>query len=76
MGKKKTYTKQPIKKGSSLKRSIIKTMWIAFAGAISLIVILFGLIAVGAIGYLPPIDQLETLLTNMHHNYTHRTVKY
>ena len=59
MGKKKTYTKQPIKKGSSLKRSIIKTMWIAFAGAISLIVILFGLIAVGAIGYLPPIDQLE-----------------
>ena len=59
MGKKKIYTKKSIKKKSSTKRSIIKAMWIAFVGAISLVVLVFGLIAVGAIGYLPPIDQLE-----------------
>ena len=59
MGKKKKYTKKPIKKKSTAKRSIIKALWLTFFGVISFSVLLFGLIAVGAIGYLPPIDQLE-----------------
>lgn len=59
MSKKNKYTKKSIKKKSTTKRSIIKILWFTFFGVISLSVLLFGLIAVGAIGYLPPIDQLE-----------------
>ncbi len=59
MGKKKIHTKKSINKKNSTKRSIIKGLWITFTGVILLSVLLFGLIAIGAIGYLPPIDQLE-----------------
>lgn len=59
MGKKKTYTNKSIKKSSSTKHSIIKGLWLAFASVILFTLLVFGLIAVGAIGYLPPIDQLE-----------------
>lgn len=59
MGKKKKPTKKSTLKQSTFKSKVIKIMWIGF-GAISLIsILIFGLIAVGAIGYIPPIDQLE-----------------
>lgn len=59
MGKKNSLTKKSVMKQNSAKRSIIKALWVSFAGIILLVVMLFSLITVGAIGYLPPIDQLE-----------------
>ncbi|HUI33242.1 MAG TPA: biosynthetic peptidoglycan transglycosylase, partial [Dysgonamonadaceae bacterium] len=46
-------------KKPTIKRKIIKTLWVIFGVSVLFSVLLFGLIAVGAIGYLPPIDQLE-----------------
>ena len=59
MDKKKTTQKKSIIKQSTFKRNIIKTLWIAFGTVILSVILIFGLIAVGAIGYIPPIDQLE-----------------
>ncbi|MDD2474393.1 MAG: transglycosylase domain-containing protein [Dysgonamonadaceae bacterium] len=59
MGKKKESTKKSIQKQRTFKQKVIKTLWVAFGGIILLSILLFGLIAVGAIGYIPPIDQLE-----------------
>lgn len=42
-----------------LKQKIVKTMWILFGLAVASILMLFVLISVGAIGYLPEIGQLE-----------------
>ena len=51
--------KKSINKKPNLKQKIIKALWVIFGAGILLTVLVFGLIAVGAIGYLPPIDQLE-----------------
>ncbi|MGV8962617.1 MAG: transglycosylase domain-containing protein [Candidatus Saccharimonadaceae bacterium] len=59
MAKKRKASNISIKKQSGSKRTIIKALWLAFGGLVLLSVFLFGLIAVGAIGYIPPIDQLE-----------------
>ena len=59
MGKKKIYSKNSTKKDSTFKGSIIKALWIAFGVVVLSSLLVFGLIAVGAIGYIPPIDQLE-----------------
>ena len=59
MGKKTKYTKKALKNQLSLKHKIIKGLWIAFGAVVLFSILVFGLIAVGAIGYIPPIDQLE-----------------
>ena len=59
MDKKKTTNKKSIIKQSTFKSNIIKTLWIAFGAVILSVILIFGLISVGAIGYIPPIDQLE-----------------
>ena len=59
MGKKKTTSRKSKIKQSTIKPNIIKTLWIAFGAIILSSILVFGLIAVGAIGYIPPIDQLE-----------------
>lgn len=59
MGKKRKSTKRSIKNQSNFKRKVIKTLWIAFGAIILFSILVFGLITVGAIGYIPPIDQLE-----------------
>ena len=59
MGKKKTSSKKSIKKQPTFKHKIIKGLWIAFGAIVLSSILVFGLIAVGAIGYIPPIDQLE-----------------
>lgn len=59
MGKKRNTSNKSIKKQFGTKRSIIKALWIAFGGVVFVSILVFGLIAVGAIGYLPAIDQLE-----------------
>lgn len=50
------------KKSNSKKRfepkKIVKALWLAFAGAITLSIIIFTLIATGIIGYMPPIHDL------------------
>ena len=59
MGKKRTPSKKSIKKQPSFKSKIIKGMWLFFGAIVLSSILVFGLIAVGAIGYIPPIDQLE-----------------
>ena len=59
MGKQYKSTKKSMSKKPTIKRKIIKTLWVTFGVSVLFSVLLFGLIAVGAIGYLPPIDQLE-----------------
>lgn len=59
MGKQYKSTKKSMSKKPTIKRKIIKTLWVIFGVSVLFSVLLFGLIAVGAIGYLPPIDQLE-----------------
>ncbi|MCD8193104.1 MAG: transglycosylase domain-containing protein [Tannerellaceae bacterium] len=44
---------------SKLKKSIIAIFWIGFVGVIVLNIIIFTAIAEGAIGYMPPVEQLE-----------------
>lgn len=59
MGKKKKSSKRPIKNQHKFKRSIIKGLWLIFGTIVLSSILVFGLIAMGAIGYIPPIDQLE-----------------
>ena len=59
MGKKKRSSKKSIKKQSTFKHKIIKGLWLIFGAIVLSSILLFGLIAIGAIGYIPPIDQLE-----------------
>ncbi|HTN69216.1 MAG TPA: transglycosylase domain-containing protein [Dysgonamonadaceae bacterium] len=59
MGKKRKSAKKSITKKPTFEQKIIKGLWIVFGSVVLLGVLVFGLIAVGAIGYLPPIDQLE-----------------
>ena len=59
MGKKKKSAKKPIANKTTFRSKVIKAMWIAFGAIILSSILVFGLIAVGAIGYIPPIDQLE-----------------
>ena len=59
MGKKKKSSKKPIKNQPTFKRNIIKVLWFIFGAIAVSSALVFGLIAVGAIGYIPPIDQLE-----------------
>lgn len=55
--------KKSEKKTGLLKRlnpkKVVKGLWIAFGAVILGLVIIFSLISVGAIGYMPPIDDLE-----------------
>ena len=59
MGKKKRPTRKSIIKQTTFKRKVIKGLWIIFGAVILFTVLVFGLISVGAVGYIPPIDQLE-----------------
>ena len=59
MGKKRTSSKKSIKKQPTFKRKGIKVLWLFFGAIVLSSILVFGLIAVGAIGYIPPIDQLE-----------------
>lgn len=59
MGKKRTSTKKSIQKQPTFKQKIIKGLWLIFGFIVLSSVLVFGLIAVGVIGYIPPIDQLE-----------------
>ena len=59
MGKKKRTARKSTIKQSTFKRKIIKGLWIIFGVAILSIVLVFGLISAGVIGYIPPIDQLQ-----------------
>ncbi|NLA64180.1 MAG: penicillin-binding protein, partial [Bacteroidales bacterium] len=59
MGKKRTSSKKSIKKQPTFKSKIIKGIWLLFGAIVLSSILVFGLIAVGAIGYIPPIDQLE-----------------
>ncbi|KUK76108.1 MAG: hypothetical protein XD92_1355, partial [Proteiniphilum acetatigenes] len=60
MGKKKIHGGKSTKGNNNmLKQKIVKTMWILFGLAVASILMLFVLISVGAIGYLPEISQLE-----------------
>jgi len=60
MGKKKIHGGKSTKgNNSTLKQKIVKTMWILFGLAVAFILMLFALISVGAIGYLPEISELE-----------------
>ena len=59
MGKKTKPTKKSVNKQYTFKHKVIKALWIAFGAIILSSILVFGLIAFGAIGYIPPIDQLE-----------------
>ena len=59
MGKKITSAKKSIRKQYTFKHKVIKAMWIAFGAIVFINILVFSLIAMGAIGYIPPIDQLE-----------------
>lgn len=59
MGKKKRTARKSTIKQSTFKRKIIKGLWIIFGVVILSIVLVFGLISAGAVGYIPPIDQLQ-----------------
>lgn len=52
-------SKKEKKEGNDITSRIIKGLWIAFASAIGLVVITFTLIAVGVIGYMPQIEDLQ-----------------
>lgn len=54
---KKENTDKKSKKGITSK--IITAMWILFAGGVGLIIGTFALISVGAIGYMPQIEELQ-----------------
>ncbi|QRX64392.1 transglycosylase domain-containing protein [Dysgonomonadaceae bacterium zrk40] len=60
MGKKKT-TGGKSTKGSSQtpKQKIVRTMWSIFGLGVAALLLLFTLISVGAVGYLPQISELE-----------------
>lgn len=51
--------KKTRKRASGAKRNIIRWMWRLFFLFMFLLIVLFGLISVGAIGYLPPISELQ-----------------
>lgn len=51
--------KQEDKSKKPQKNKIVKLLWIAFAGVIGIVCLTFALIAVGAIGYMPPVNELE-----------------
>lgn len=58
---KKTKTKSK-KKGFFSKyapKKIVKALWIAFGGVIALITVIFALISLGVIGYMPNVEDLE-----------------
>ena len=48
-----------MKKNKTETNKYLKFFWLLFAGIVAAIVLFFFLIAVGAIGYLPPIDELQ-----------------
>ncbi len=57
---KKTGADSGNKKGyNKTKRDIIKTLWGIFGLMVAAVIVFFGLLSVGAIGYLPNIDELE-----------------
>src|SRR5690606_39979161 len=57
---KKTGADSGNKKGyNKTKRGIIKTLWGIFGLMVAAVIVFFGLLSVGAIGYLPNIDELE-----------------
>ena len=60
MGKKiETKDSKTKGKSGSLKRDIVGLMWKLFGLMVAVIILFFTLISVGAIGYLPNIDELE-----------------
>lgn len=58
MDKKKSSNKKSNSKNRFTPKKIVKALWLTFAGAIGLSIIIFTLIATGAIGYMPPIHDL------------------
>lgn len=46
-------------KSAQRAKTIVRYLWIAFFGGISIVFLTFALIAIGAIGYMPPIENLE-----------------
>jgi len=40
-------------------RKVVKGLWIAFGGIVVILIVLFSMISVGAIGYMPAIEDLE-----------------
>lgn len=42
-----------------ISKKIIKGLWIVFGGGVASVILLFILISIGAIGYIPPIDDLQ-----------------
>ena len=59
MGKKTTSAKKSTRKQYTFKHKVVKALWITFGAIVLINIFVFGLIAIGAIGYIPPIDQLE-----------------
>ncbi|MDD4799696.1 MAG: transglycosylase domain-containing protein [Proteiniphilum sp.] len=60
MGKKKKSGRRSAKKSdSSEKNRIVRAMWTLFGLAIAFLLLLFTLISIGAVGYLPQISELE-----------------
>lgn len=50
---------QKKEKSGSKQKSIVKILWIIFSAGVLSVVLVFALIASGAIGYMPPIEDLE-----------------
>ncbi|MFA7390413.1 MAG: transglycosylase domain-containing protein, partial [Proteiniphilum sp.] len=60
MAKKKTTgSKTPKGKTRTPKQKIVRAMWALFGLAVAFLILLFALISVGAVGYLPQINELE-----------------
>ena len=51
--------KEKEKKKGKWTPKIIKGLWIAFLGGITTVIIIFGLISIGVIGYMPEIEDLQ-----------------
>jgi penicillin-binding protein 1A len=59
MATKKKNTKTPSNLTTKQKRNFFLIFWGLFAAGVSSVVLIFVLIANGAIGYLPPLEELQ-----------------